>query len=287
MPDMSLERQTTGEEAQPLPRVVLCGDARTAEFEAALRYAIEVTALESITCVSTFAHLRESLIEDGHPDLLVIVQTWSDEFHFDELLTLPGIGPYSHIICCYGPWCASDGRSRQNFPLALRVPVEHLSATLSKQWRHILSGSGPSLDWTAGRDEVFQYQYGRRSVISVENGRDSHAAPPATKTQPSVQIHCADRELSNLWLETLKSAGMMTGGTADQANEQHILWDVDVWSDSIADEWQRLLVQSPATHIIAVAGFITADLSTKMCAAGARRVTSKLIPLDSIVAGIQ
>jgi hypothetical protein len=112
---------------------------------------------EAVSQVVDLVELRRFVEENGVPDLLILVQTWSDEFAFSELLGLPGIGPLSRMLCVYGPWCISDGRNRQNFPLALRLPLEDLRPALRCEWGQLVGQVPPAapLPWTAGRDEVF------------------------------------------------------------------------------------------------------------------------------------
>lgn len=166
MPDMTSQSANTGAEVQPRPRVLLCGDPRTAEFQVARHDVSAIIPPETISQVTCLAELREWLADREHPDLLVIVQTWPDEFHFTDVLALPGFGPFSRVICCYGPWCVSDGRNRQDFPLAVRVPLEQFRSALGDEWQQLTKPDEvhSPLPWTAGRDEVFRGRFvGRRS----------------------------------------------------------------------------------------------------------------------------
>lgn len=287
MPDMTTQSSNTGAEVQPLPRVLLCGDPRTAEFEAVVRDAASIVPSEAVSQVADLAALRTRLTDGEQPDLLVIVQTWPDEFHFADVLALPGIGPFSRLICCYGPWCVSDGRNRQDFPLSVRVPLEQFRSALCNEWQQ-LTGPGEiqsPLPWTAGRDEVFRARaVGPISepvrITSQDSRLPSHGGP-----RPEIRVHSADLELSRLWLEALKTAGHATA-TADHEDSQIVLWDVDVWTDSIGAQWRALRHRFPATQIIALTGFAGPDLISHIESHGAALVLSKLLPLDTLVARI-
>ena len=277
MPDMSLITQNTGEEVRPLPRVVLCGDARSSEFEVVLGDVQAVVPSESIFCVAGLSELRDWLGLEAPPDLIVFVQTWPDEFQFEQLLTLPGIGPYSRILCCYGPWCASDGRSRQEFPLAARVPLEQLGFALAIE----LQQSTAPLPWTAGRDEVFGYRYqtAEAKLFALgPKGLDRPQSPAGAE----VRVYSHDHELTDLLIAAVHVAGCPT--TAEVREGQMVLWDVDVWTDSIAAEWSTLRHQFPHTRIVALTGFADPRSAAAIQSSGAVAVISKLLPMRALVA---
>ncbi len=288
----------TGAEVRPLPRVVfsrvvLCGDPGSAEFEAARRESAAVIPAEGLSQVRNLAELREWLGQHEFPDLIVLVQTWSDEFHFAEMLSLPGIGPFSRLICCYGPWCISDGRSRLDFPLAVRVPLEDLRPALFREWEQLTAPHPDDsiLPWTAGRDEIFGDRFvGWVSrpvrMITDGHGESSHETRIATECR-EIRVHSADRELSRLWRETLQRAGFPIAMAEHQHNGQVVLWDIDVWSDSIADAWRGLRERFPETQIVALTGFVVPDFIDRLHAAGAAKVLSKLLPLNVLVSQVR
>ncbi len=311
MPDMS-QSTRTGAEVQPRPRVVLsqvvlCGDPRTAEFEVALRDATTVVPAEALSQVRNLAELREWLGYHEFPDLIVLVQTWPDEFHFTEFLSLPGMGPFSRVICCFGPWCISDGRSRQDFPLAIRVPLGDFRPALLREWEQLSTGTAswqmlpasvPTLaasttkshdsilPWTAGRDEIFEYRYvGWVSppvrAVTDGPGDPSHVHRDAMEC-PEIRVQSTDRELSDLWLAALRIAGFPTVTADDQRDGQIVLWDVDVWNDSVAEAWRVSRERFPNARIVALTGFSVPDLVDQLQAAGAVTVVSKLLPLEAL-----
>jgi hypothetical protein len=91
-----------------------------------------------------------------HPDLAVICQHWPDEFTPREVRELLKAFPLARLVCCYGPWCASDGRTRDVWPLAVRVPAA-LSARRIDLELEVLQGSRAPLPLTASRDEIFLF----------------------------------------------------------------------------------------------------------------------------------
>lgn len=278
MPDASTKPHSTGDEVAfgPHPRAVLCGDPSALETQDALR---EVSALvheRSCSQVNDLSELRVWLQQEDLPDLFLFVQTWSDEYRFAEILSLPGIGPLSRLLFCYGPWCVSDGRSRPDFPLAVRVPLENLRPALRRELTQIANTSSgeTSLPWTAGRDEVFRYiwrPWGAEASATVADRR-------------TVLVHSPDRQLTRLWNDVLSKVGYLIG-TADAYQEcQIVIWDVDVWSPAVAVRWAEIREQAPTLQIVALTGFVEPDTTARMMAAGAAKVLSKLLPLQDLVA---
>jgi hypothetical protein len=90
------------------------------------------------------------------PDLMIICQHWPDEFTTVEVHQLLAAFPLARLICCYGPWCASDGRTRDVWPLAIRVEA-HCAARRIDLELEVLAGSRWPLPLTASRDEIFLF----------------------------------------------------------------------------------------------------------------------------------
>jgi hypothetical protein len=62
----------------------------------------------------------------------------------------------ARLICCYGPWCASDGRTRDVWPLSIRVPTALASRRIDLELE-VLTGTRWPLPLTASRDEIFLF----------------------------------------------------------------------------------------------------------------------------------
>jgi hypothetical protein len=107
--------------------------------------------------VASVAEARALSTDDGwFPELVLVCQHGSDEFTTQDVHGLIGRFPLARLVCCYGPWCASDGRTRDIWPLAVRVPVE-LAAERIRRELEVLSGRRPPLPLTASRDEIFLF----------------------------------------------------------------------------------------------------------------------------------
>jgi len=95
--------------------------------------------------------------DDGwFPELVLVCQHGSDEYTTPDVHRLIGLYPLARLVCCYGPWCASDGRTRDIWPLAVRVPVDAAPDRIRREL-DVLSGSRQPLPLTASRDEIFLF----------------------------------------------------------------------------------------------------------------------------------
>jgi hypothetical protein len=95
--------------------------------------------------------------EDGwFPEVVIVCQHGSDEFAEPDVHRLIGLFPLARLVCCYGPWCASDGRTRDIWPLAVRVPVDAAPDRIRREL-DVLSGRRQPLPLTASRDEIFLF----------------------------------------------------------------------------------------------------------------------------------
>jgi hypothetical protein len=103
------------------------------------------------------AELAARSTDDGwFPELVIVCQHGSDEFAEPDVHRLIGLFPLARLVCCYGHWCASDGRTRDIWPLAVRVPVDAATERVRREL-DVLSGRRPPLPLTASRDEIFLF----------------------------------------------------------------------------------------------------------------------------------
>jgi hypothetical protein len=238
------------------------------EFSSVLSTLTGLIPEGSLTQISDLTELTALYHQGEFADLLAVVQTWSDEFPFSEFIKLPGFGPLSRVICCHGPWCVSDGRSHQDWPLALRVPLEHFGAALRRELQQLTSAPLP---WTAGRDEIFH--------------RRSAAFRAASRCV--VRVISPDRRLAEMWAELLRKAGFPIAVEGSAGGGQLVLWDVDPWNAKSQARWNDFRRQHPATKMIALAGFVTPDIANDLRDRGANAVLCKLLPLDAMLLEIQ
>lgn len=99
-----------------------------------------------------------SQIVDDAPDFVLVLQEWSDEYTRSQVETLLNTFPLSRVVCCHGPWCQSDRRTRQNWPASLWVPLADIAKRIELECR-VITGETAPIERTAGLDELFAFQH--------------------------------------------------------------------------------------------------------------------------------
>jgi hypothetical protein len=132
-----------------MPSVVLIGQSRRTEFGPVLAG----LAAHSIHVIKSDPSPQ---FANGAPsaDLWIVCQSWPDEFSPSEVCRIVDGCASKRLMCVYGAWCASDGRTRDTWPLASRVPVCEFAARLRSELGMIAGRTAP-VPMTAARDECF------------------------------------------------------------------------------------------------------------------------------------
>ncbi len=97
--------------------------------------------------------LAKSTADGWHADLVVVCQHWPDEYTPAEVRAVLRVFPLARLVCCYGSWCGSDGRTRDVWPLAVRVPAEWAPRRINLELEVLAGARWPS-PLTASRDEI-------------------------------------------------------------------------------------------------------------------------------------
>ncbi len=100
--------------------------------------------------------LAKSAADGWHADLVIVCQHWPDEYTAAEVRAVLRAFPLARLVCCYGSWCSSDGRTRDVWPLAVRVPAEWAARRIALELE-VLAGTRWPLPLTASRDEIFLF----------------------------------------------------------------------------------------------------------------------------------
>lgn len=305
------------DEAPRDPRIVLVCDTETAEFQA-ISFELLLTIPDALyRLVDNLQQLETDLQNEDYPDLILVIQTWSDEFLFSRLLAIPGIGLSTRLICVTGPWCGGDGRSRQDWPFALRIPLENFAVELrsfADHWKSRKSGrlATPSLPlpWTAGRDEVFAARY-MTGVAHTDR-------PVDNKPRRRLVIDSLDLELRRVWQDYFQKSGYVildhlrsfttqrihqSDSTSSAATHDGrsklapiecdvILWDADPNGDRLTNAeiiamWTRLDSEPRLAKLVVLTGFQTPDGVNRWQSLGASAVVSKLLPLSALCAEVE
>ena len=241
-------------------KVWLIGQDDREEMRPIAGWLSERTPTADLRRSRTLASLGELETSGWRPDLVVVLESHPDEYSVNEVMRLFALVPVSRIVCCAGLWSESAGRTRKNWPLAVRVAAVHALPRLAREWE-LLSGQPTDfrLPATASREEWFAAQH------------------PAIRDDPSnlelmVRIESPDagyREmLGDLLTQQRIAVTASTTATVDV-----ILWDVDPWHEHRLAELHQLAEQGP---VVALAGWVTPDLQRVLLPAGVQTVVPKL-----------
>lgn len=137
--------------------VTIIGPQRR-EFLDVLRF---LSQLSPSCQLAHFERLSDALNSDpsnlDDADLVVVLQSHSDQYGRREAERLIGRTVFGRLLCCYGPWCESDGRTREIWPDSIRVPLRLANALIEKELNDCVTGDLP-IPPTASRDEVFTHR---------------------------------------------------------------------------------------------------------------------------------
>jgi hypothetical protein len=250
-----------------------------------------IAAVASLCPLATPPRLRRFVrIEDARsaerqgddaPQLVVVIQTWPDQFSSGYILKLLTRFPLARLVCCQGPWCDSDGRTRDLWPAACRVRLEIAPVRIARELALVEMSVAPQspaasadrppapafLPLTASRAEVFAFDFSERL---------DDARPPR-----SVAVESPDGTFREM-LRRARRAGFTAAGIDQPPSADVIVWDADPWDAIRADILRQMHSANPDRPIVACAGFMRPDLATELRGCGATGVWFKLAPLAAL-----
>jgi len=150
-------------------QVLFLGDSRPLEMRrafACVERAATGGMIEQVANVEQAVSLIAAA--DWYPDLVIVFQSWPDQFGAAEVQKLIGMLPLARWVCCFGAWCESDGRNKAIWPQSIRVPAR------SAEWRirdelWVLADRRNALPLTASRDEIFGFDHSEHVMdVSVD-----------------------------------------------------------------------------------------------------------------------
>ena len=149
------------------PQLLVLGDWDRAEM---------ATVRDWLRAVEPFANVRHqhrlpdssqgALPDDSSPDMVIVCQSWPDEFSASDVSTSLGRWPLALWVCCFGSWCESDGRTRTIWPIGIRVPARAAVSRLTQLWEIVAHRRNELLPLTASRDEAFEFDTSLRNAAA-------------------------------------------------------------------------------------------------------------------------
>lgn len=281
-----------GAAANHLPTLLL-GSVSDPEFEGVVALLRGVVLHQRLQEAETW-HAARNLYPPGRqpPELVVICQSWSDQFPAEEIHGLIAWLPFARIICCYGPWCDSDGRTRELWPLAVRISAAEAVSVVGTALRELPSAGGLAaavpgsgrrapggdverLPLTASRAEIYAARYGRPGAVSLQS--------------QTLVVNSPDRP----WREMIEKLILSHQGLVLKAEPDSIpplsrqphwlIWDADPAGPARRqplDQWRQAC---PGLRVLACVGFPRHDLTQSLRQQGIDVVWPKLAPLTDLV----
>jgi hypothetical protein len=225
----------------------------------------ELSALPEVIEVTFSAAQQHVSLTGPPPDLIVVLQQHPDDHSPQQVRDLLNSCPLSRLIIGYGPWCESDGRTRQLWPPACRVPEGRLLPRVRRELA-VVRGESPALPLTADRDECWEHDFATVATA---------AARPL-----SVAVSTPDPAVAEWLAEALTTAGHRI--VASESAADVLLFDADPWNAQRSDVLKNILRQHVTLPVVALAGYLRKAEQQSLRESGVRSVASKLAPLSEL-----
>lgn len=243
-------------------RVLLIG--HSSDSTTALQSSL--SALRPDVEVSWRGAMQHAPESETPPDVVVVFQEHPEDNSPQQIRKLLNSSPLARWIVCYGPWCESDGRTRQLWPVACRVPRSMLLPRLCRELSVAL-GEAPPLPLTANRDECWESSFA--------------AAPMSAGQQLGIAISSPDPAIAEWLEEALRTAGHRIESLSHETADV-LLFDADPWTAQRAEALAKILRQHHALPIVALTGYPRAAQQQALREAGVMSVLLKLAPLSEL-----
>jgi hypothetical protein len=287
-------------------RILILGESSAAEMRGVLDAVLSCFPQVEIRLARSPSQMQDD--SDWSPALIVVCQTWPDEFSRRDVLRLFARFPLARWVCCFGEWCESDGRNRDAWPIGVRVPARDALGRLLRERDVLLQGT-PALPLTAGREEAFEFdgwcpdrsRSGRpvrtlddqnasiKRLGGLRSGRAvrtySIVRPTAAERttgslkaelQPIAAVRSPDGELRRCFEDRLREFAYGIAASVDDSDVDCVLFDADPWNAETAGTLRRLRQSHPDSAIIALMSFAPPEVVRRVTRGGADAVVSKL-----------
>ena len=254
-----------------LPRAIVIGDTGPAEFQPVVELLQRRLDAAALRWDPDFSAFRQAIASGWRPELVIILQSWPDQFSADEVAELISLCPLARIVCCFGPWCDSDGRNRSIWSLGVHVPAAAFASRLEHEL-DLLSGSrdaGPPLPLTASRTETFEFDFSPQAV-----------SQPAAK---NMNVVSPDRRFREMTAAALRNSGRSENESSDASPPAAIVFDADPWDGDRAQKLAKIRTAHPRSRLVACVGFSRPHVEAELRDAGADAIWFKLAPLADLL----
>ena len=253
---------------------LLVGTDRLDEFQPVIDFVHQHVAAGSVRIATGCAALRLLVEGQGwYPDVVVALQAWPDQFSDTDVHELIALCPLARIICCFGPWCDSDGRTRSIWPRAVRVPLAAATGRLQHEFDLLTNdqaGRESPLPLTASRADTFEFDFDLPLIPRVE-------------LQGLAEVVSPDRPWKEMMESALQRAAFRIRAPQNGESLHVVVFDADPWDAGQAATLRAIRAADRELQIVAAVGFPQCELEAELFGCGADKVWFKLAPLQSLI----
>ena len=242
------------------PVVWIVGDTDRAEMRSVVdRLATEGVKIAEQRCAEVSAVEARLAQTADPPDLVLVCESWPDEFPADHVTRLLAAVPLARVVCLSGYWCESAARTRSHWPPALRVPIWTAWPRIERELE-ICAGRRVATPSTASREELLL------DAASIPVPSPPSAGERA-RVRGRARVEIVDQALSRLLADELQQHGWdVTNDPADAVST--VILQADPASDELCcDIAARCRDVAPA-EVVAITAWPTPQWTEQLRAAG-------------------
>lgn len=247
-------------------RVALIGESGRREFRDLVTW---LCGHEQIRITDEFSDLETALQNPARfedTQMTIVLQSYSDQYAGPAIDQLIGITLFQRLLCCYGPWCESDGRNRTLWPDALRIPVRLAQSVVELE----LPGVGAEADPippTAARDEIFAHRLIETSADTRLAFDDLNVAvvgpDPVIRHTVAATIKELGARIISLPLIAVDPRNTIRPQETPRGPIHLVLHDLDPWSDLVRESVAGARQMFPVAKIFGLATMPDAGLTAE------------------------
>lgn len=242
--------------------VVIIGRSHASEFRRLIR---QIQSSPDLQVAGQFETIEEAfsagLAEQLSADLVVVLQAFSNEYSAADAGQLIGRMLFRRVLCCYGPWCVSDGRTHEIWPVAARVSIASAWSILEQEVRNIRNGVDALLPMAAA-EEVFSH----RVITKSESCPTSNEAILIVSDDRTLRETIAEmlRHTANQVFDCgtsvtrIQQAFRIVETAAVVHSRVRVLLDIDGQEDRERELRQMIRAEFPACQLIRLTSFPSA-----------------------------
>lgn len=242
----------------PVP-VSIIGRSHASEFRGLIS---QIQNSSDLQITGQFETIQDALTaglgEQFPADVVIVLLEFSDEYSAADAGQLIGRMLFRRVLCCYGPWCLSDGRTHEIWPVVARVSVSSAWSILQHEIRNIRAGVDALLPMAAA-EEVFahraiaefdDYPTGYEVVLIASDDR------ALRKTIAEMLRHTAKQVFeSGIFVTQIQNALARLNAAAAVQSKVSVLLDID--GQESRESELRTVIRStyPASRLVCLTSF--------------------------------